>query len=277
VEDLDVGRVRDGVMEAQLAELRWLGLDWDEGPDLGGAHPPYLQSQRQDLYRDALARLADGGLLFECFCSRKEIQAAASAPHDDEPEGPAYPGTCRLIEPAELEVRRQRGSAALRFITPAAEVRFRDLLQGPVTFTPARGVGDFVVRRKDGVAAYQLAVVVDDASMAITHVVRGADLLSSTARQILLYRALDLQPPRWIHVPLLLDEHGHRLAKRDGASALGELMARGVPPTLVVGWLAASCGLVPEGERMAAAELVSLFDLARISPDPTVIGRLPWE
>jgi glutamyl-tRNA synthetase len=275
VEDLDFGRVRAGVMEAQMAELRWLGLDWDEGPDLGGPHAPYVQSRRQDLYRDALERLARGGVLFECFCSRKEILAAASAPHEDETEGPAYPGTCRTVDPAELS-RPRRGPGALRFITAAGDVAFVDLLQGPVSFSPARAVGDFVVRRKDGVAAYQLAVVVDDAAMQMTHVVRGADLLSSTARQILLYRALGLQPPEWLHVPLLLDADGQRLAKRHGATTLGELRARGVPPARVVGWLAASAGLIPAGEEAATRDLVPFFDLSRLSRAPAAATALPW-
>jgi glutamyl-tRNA synthetase len=275
VEDLDFGRVRPGVLEAQLQELRWLGIDWDEGPDVGGPHAPYVQSLRQDLYQSALERLAGSGLLFECFCSRKEILAAASAPHEEESEGPAYPGTCRTVDSAELR-RRRHGPGALRFITPPEEVRFVDLLQGLMTFYPARAVGDFVVRRKDGVAAYQLAVVVDDAAMEVTHVVRGADLLSSTARQILLYRALGLAAPAWVHVPLLLDERGQRLAKRNAATSLGELRARAVSPALIVGWLAASAGLIPAGEQATARDLVPLFDLSRLRRAPTAATTLPW-
>ncbi len=250
-------------MGAQLDDLRWLGLDWEEGPDLGGPYAPYLQSQRQALYADALHRLDARGLLYPCFCSRKEIAAAASAPHGDDDEGPAYPGSCIALTPRELErLGRERGTPALRFRTPPGEVRFHDLLQGEIAADPGREVGDFVVRRKDGVAAYQLAVVVDDAAMKISHVLRGADLLSSTARQILLYEALGAEQPLWTHVPLLLGPDGERLAKRHGAVSLRELRARGVPARRVVGWLAATCGLADE---VGAGDLVERFDLASLA------------
>jgi glutamyl-tRNA synthetase len=274
VEDLDRGRVRPGIMEAQLADLRWLGIDWDEGPDVGGPNAPYLQSERQERYEEALDRLAEQGLLFSCFCSRKEIAAAASAPHGPEDEGPRYPGTCRELGPAELTRFRGR-NAAVRFRTPTESVRFRDLLQGSAEFRPADETGDFVVRRKDGVAAYQLAVVVDDAAMGITHVLRGADLLSSTARQLVLYRALQLDPPQWIHVPLLLGPDGERLSKRHGAVSLREMRKGGVRPETVVGWLAASCGLAEPGEELAPAALVERFDLSLISRSATLPEQLP--
>ena len=275
VEDLDLGRVRPGYMERQLEELRWLGLDWDEGPDVGGPHAPYLQSERQERYEAALARLADAGLVFECFCSRKEIAAAASAPHAGDEEGPPYPGRCRLLGPAEVASRRAAAPSALRFVAPPGEVRFHDRLQGELAFRPSVETGDFVVRRKDGVAAYQLAVVVDDAAMEITDVLRGADLLSSTARQLLLYRALALQPPRWAHVPLLVGPDGERLAKRHGAVSLRELRERRVRPEVVVGWLAASCGLAAPGDEMPAGDLVGAFSLDRLPRGPTVLPPLP--
>ncbi len=149
---------------------------------------------------------------------------------------------------------------------------FRDLLQGDVAFDPEAETGDFVVRRKDGVAAYQLAVVVDDAAMGITHVVRGADLLPSTARQLLLYRALDLDPPAFLHVPLLLGPDGERLAKRHGAVSLAELREAGVAPARVAGWLASTCGLAGPGEEVEARELVSRFAVERIPRGSTVVG-----
>jgi glutamyl-tRNA synthetase len=277
VEDLDFGRVRPGIMESQLADLRWLGLDWDEGPDVGGPFAPYLQSERQERYEAALRRLEERGLLFSCFCSRREIAAAASAPHADDDEGPAYPGACRTLSASERGRREaERGTPALRFRTPPGEVRFHDLLQGDLTFHPAEEVGDFVVRRKDGVAAYQLAVVVDDAAMEITHVLRGADLLPSTARQLLLYEALGLRPPAWTHVPLLLGPDGERLAKRHGAVSLRDLRERGVPARRVVGWLAAGAGLAEAGEEVTPAELVGRFDLGRIPRDPQILPPLPW-
>ena len=264
VEDLDFGRVRPGLREAQLADLRWLGLDWDEGPDVGGPFAPYLQSQRQERYAEALRRLEEMGAIFECFCSRKEISAAASAPHGAEDEGPAYPGTCRALSEEEREQRRARGPSALRFVVPPGEITFEDLLHGPQSFSPAAETGDFVVRRKDGVAAYQLAVVVDDAAMEITHVVRGDDLLPSTPRQLLIYRALGLTPPAWIHVPLLHGPDGERLSKRHGAVTLRELRESGEAPAMLVGRLAASVGLAEEGEEVMPVDLVDRFSLEKL-------------
>ena len=277
VEDLDFGRTRPGIMERQLADLRWLGLDWDEGPDVGGPCGPYLQSARQERYTQALERLSDQGALYPCFCSRREIAAAASAPHEADEEGPAYPGSCRALTLADRADREAaRGTAALRFRAPPGEVCFDDLCQGRRTFRPADEVGDFVVRRKDGVAAYQLAVTVDDAAMGITHVLRGADLLASTARQLLLYRALGLRPPIWTHVPLLLGSDGARLAKRHGAVTLSELRGRGVAPSSVVGWLASTCGLADAGETLEPAQLIDRFALDRIPRSPQRLPLLPW-
>lgn len=240
-----------------MDDLRWLGLDWDEGPDVGGPFAPYTQSERQADYDIALEELASRGLVYACTCTRREIAAAASAPHGPEDEGPCYPGSCR-------EAQRPHAGAALRFRAPPGPVHFHDLLQGPQTFHPAREIGDFVVRRKDGTAAYQLAVVVDDAAMGITHVLRGADLLPSTARQILLYWALGLEPPAWTHVPLLLAPGGARLAKRDRAITLVEARTSGVHPEGVIGWLAATCGLAQPGEEVSATQITTRFNLARI-------------
>ncbi|HEU0016397.1 MAG TPA: tRNA glutamyl-Q(34) synthetase GluQRS [Longimicrobium sp.] len=273
VEDLDFGRVRPGLMEQQLAELRWLGLDWDEGPDAGGPFAPYVQSQRQERYEQALRRLAERGMLFECSCSRRDIAAAASAPHAGE-EGPRYPGTCRerIVDPRVPSLTAHgRSLFALRLRTEGDEVCFDDGLAGRCCFDPSAETGDFVVRRKDGVAAYQIAVVVDDAAMGITHVVRGADLLSSTARQILLYRALELPIPHFLHVPLLLGPDGERLAKRHGAVSLSDLRASGVRPESVVGWLASTCGLADEGEPVRPADLIPRFDVACLPRTPTTV------
>lgn len=261
VEDLDRGRMRRGVMETQLGELRWLGLDWDEGPDVGGASAPYLQSEREDRYRAALEVLAAAGLLYACGCSRREIAAAASAPHVGD-EGPRYPGTCaaRVVAPDALP----GAEVALRFRVPPDPIAFEDAVQGPQCFSPLGECGDFVVRRRDGVAAYQLAVVVDDAAMRITHVVRGSDLLSSTARQLLVYHALGLEPPTWLHVPLLLDAEGERFAKRRAASTLGALRAAGISPLRIVGWLAETCGLADSGECLAPIDLLPRFSVAAL-------------
>ncbi|HYH81648.1 MAG TPA: glutamate--tRNA ligase family protein, partial [Longimicrobium sp.] len=279
VEDLDFGRVRAGVMQTQLDELRWLGLDWDEGPDAGGPHAPYVQSERMPLYEAALRRLAERGLLFECACSRRDIAAAASAPHAGE-EGPRYPGTCRerRVDPsAPSLLAHGRSRVALRMRVDAGDLCFADLLMGEWCFDPSAETGDFVVRRKDGAPAYQLAVAVDDDAMRITHVVRGGDLLSSTARQLLVYRALDLPEPRFLHVPLMMGDDGERLAKRHGSVSLGELRARGIPAARVTGWLASTCGLAEDGEDVAARDLVSRFSVDRLARQPTVITQAMLE
>jgi glutamyl-tRNA synthetase len=273
MEDLDRGRVREDARVAQPLDLYWMGLDWDEGPDVGGEFGPYVQSQRTARYQAALAQLASRGDVYECYCSRKEIAAAASAPHDgDEDEGPVYPGTCR-----DRSGGRPGVAAAIRFRTPDRPVTFVDEIYGCRTCWPQREIGDFVVRRRDGVAAYQLAVVVDDAAMRITDVVRGADLLASTARQILLYEALDLSPPRWTHVPLMLGEDGQRLAKRHGAPSLRELRELEVMPERVVGWLAATCGLVRMGAECTVRELIARFDTGILTVEPTVVAIPKWE
>jgi glutamyl-tRNA synthetase len=271
VEDLDFGRVRDEYRVSQPHDLRWIGLDWDEGPDVGGPHTPYLQSRRTELYEDAINRLRAKGLVYSCSCSRREIAAAASAPHGVDDEGPPYPGSCRLrpLDPAAEDF-------ALRFRVPSRPVVVDDLIQGKHIFDPEKLSGDFVIRRRDGVASYQLAVVVDDLMMEITHVVRGADLLPSAARQMLLYQALDREPPRWLHVPLMLDEAGERMAKREGSLTLGAIRERGVPPERLVGWLAWTCGLLEKPREVMPVDLVAGFDPARIPPAGTPVTLPDW-
>jgi glutamyl-tRNA synthetase len=272
VEDLDGPRVRPGLEARILDELRWLGLDWDEGPDVGGPHEPYRQSQRIERYARALQALRERGLAYPCFCSRAEIAAASQAPHGAADDGPRYPGTCRDLSGAELERRAARGKRpAWRFRVPAGPVLFRDEVYGDAAVDVLAEVGDFVVMRADGVPAYQLAVVVDDAAMDVSTVVRGADLLPSTARQILLYRALSLAVPRFGHVPLVVGEDGERLAKRHGALSLGELRDRGASPRAVVGLLARSSGLAGPGEDPAPADLVRGFALERVGTEPSVL------
>ena len=271
MEDLDRPRERPGAAQRILASLRWLGLDWDEGPDVGGPHAPYVQSERFALYDDAAQRLLDAGKAYECWCSRKEV-AAASAPHQGE-EGPRYPGTCRTPDPERAAARRARGRLpSIRLHVPAHPVVFEDGIHGPQHIDVDEQVGDFVIRRADGIAAYQLAVVVDDAAMEITEVLRGDDLLSSTPRQILLYEALGLRPPGFLHVPLVVGPDGERLAKRHGAASLTELMERSEDPRAVCGALAAISGLAREGERLAPRDLVSRWDPARVGTAP---ARLP--
>ena len=291
-EDLDRDRCRPEFVRAMLEDLRWFGLAWAEGPDCGGPDAPYQQSERLGFYRAALEKLRAGNFLYPCTCSRKDIQAAARAPHAADDEEPVYPGTCRpkyseggeglrapsdgrwgaadfpvcciagfqtrrpfvdrtrltsdqpadwsrsarggILSPDANPVQNRgvgRRAASLRFRVPEGEgVAFVDGNLGAQTFVAGRDFGDFIVWRHDGVPAYQLACVVDDAAMRITEVVRGADLLVSTARQLLLYRALGLTPPAFFHCELLCDASGRRLAKRHDALSLRHFRQQGVDP-----------------------------------------------
>ncbi|HEY6002217.1 MAG TPA: tRNA glutamyl-Q(34) synthetase GluQRS [Anaeromyxobacter sp.] len=271
IEDLDGPRVRPGLESRILEELRWLGLDWDEGPDVGGTAGPYRQSERMPRYADALARLRGAGLAYPCFCSRAEIAAVSQAPHGPADEGPRYPGTCSALSPDEVSHRSASRRPAWRFRVPAGKVAFTDGLHGKVEVDVGEAVGDFVVARADGVPAYQLAVVVDDAAMEITDVVRGDDLLPSTGRQVLLYRALGLLPPRFTHVPLVVGEDGARLAKRHGAASLGDLRERGADPCAVVALLAELSGIAAS-PRAAPRELIPGFDIARVPRQAAVLS-----
>jgi glutamyl/glutaminyl-tRNA synthetase len=232
-EDLDAQRSRAEFAARMLEDLRWLGIEWDEGPDVGGAFGPYAQSERRVLYLEAWARLLALGVIYPCYCSRRDIARAPQAPHEqqqDEDE-PLYPGTCRPREGAPTFRADAPAGLNWRYRVPdGEEIIFRDLKQGRQLFVAGRDFGDFVVWRRDDVPAYQLAVVVDDAMMRITEVVRGTDLLKSTARQILLQRALGYATPDHFHCELVRDERGKRLAKRHDALSLRRLRAAGVSP-----------------------------------------------
>jgi glutamyl-tRNA synthetase len=271
LEDLDGPRVVPGMAEAQLEDLAWLGLDWDEGPDVGGPHAPYEQSRRSDLYEEALRRLAGAGRLFPCRLSRKDLQAVASAPHGAE-EAP-YPASLR---PQSLDpdwfgrlCGAARPDAAIRFLVHGRPVSFMDRVCGPIEERVELAVGDFVLKRRDGLYAYQLAVVVDDLAMGIDDVVRGADLLASTARQIQLVEALGGTPPAYAHVPLMVNAHGEKLSKRDPALTLRSLREAGARPEAVAGYLGHSLGLLDRPEPCRPADLVPVFAWERI-------GRAEW-
>ncbi len=244
IEDLDTGRVRPGMAEQQAADLAALGLDFDP--------PTLVQSARSEVYDAALATLATS--TFECFCTRREIAEAASAPHGIVPR---YPGTCRNLTAAERADRRQTRAPALRLRADGAEQTIPDLLHGTVTGP----VDDIVVRRNDGGAAYHLAVVVDDGDTGVDQVVRGDDLLSSAVSQAYLARRLGYPVPTYAHVPLALNREGRRLAKRDGAVTLTDLAAQGRTPAQVMAVIAASLDLPPVA---TAAELLPVFDPARL-------------
>jgi len=258
MEDLDPDRSRPAFAEAALEDLRWLGIRWHEGPDCGGPHAPYTQSRRKNLYQAAWKRLVQGGWIYPCNCSRKDLAQALSAPHEENalsesPTGqfasvydpndePIYPGTCRHkrsslpIMPGNMGYADEiPANVHWRFRVPDGEaIEFNDQNLGPQSFVAGRDFGDFIVLRRDGVPSYQLACAVDDAEMEITEVVRGADLLKSTARQILLNRALGYRNPEWFHCRLIVDQNGQRLAKRHDSLSLRSLRQRGITPMRIL-------------------------------------------
>jgi glutamyl-tRNA synthetase len=280
VEDLDGPRVKSGADRQAVEDLRWLGLDWDEGP--------IYQSGRRGGYWRAVEALLAAGAAYPCVCSRKEVEAAASAPHAE--DGAAiYPGTCRGRFRSIDEARRDGGrEPALRFAVPAGEagvVDFVDEFAGPRRFDVPRELGDFVIAKarepgrpdedaRFGTPAYQLAVVVDDAAGGVTDVVRGDDLIDSTPRQILLYRALGWgeRVPRYHHLPLVVGEDGRRLAKRHGDTRLSYYRGRGVSPGRVLELLAKWCGLASHAPPRTAGDLLARFDLTNVPKSQIVFS-----
>ena len=232
-EDLDPQRCKPEFAQAMMEDLQWLGICWQEGPDIGGPFAPYEQSRRRDLYMATWRKLRDAGFLYPCTCSRKDLASAAAAPNEGDDE-PLYPGRCR---DSIGQAKRYESPIGVnwRFHVPDGEtIAFDDGRQGPRQFIAGRDFGDFVVWRRDDVPAYQLAVVADDAAMQITEVVRGADLLKSTARQLLLIRALELPVPAYYHCDLVRDEGGARLAKRHDALSLRLLRQQGHTPQQIL-------------------------------------------
>jgi glutamyl-tRNA synthetase len=233
-EDLDASRCRPEFAAAAMADLRWLGLDWQEGPDVGGPCGPYVQSERLPWFAVAWRRLQATGTLYPCDKSRQDVARALTAPHAEDDAEPIFPPDLRPAEGLGRELTAP-GASNWRFRVPDGEtIAFTDALCGPLAFVAGRDFGDFLVWRKDGFPAYELAVVADDQAMGITEVVRGADLLLSTARQLLLYRALGWTAPTWAHAPLIVDAQGRRLAKRSAGLSIRELRAAGRTPAEVL-------------------------------------------
>jgi len=275
-DDLDGPRTVPEAVDGNLHELAWLGLDWDEGPDIGGPLGPYRQSERGGRYAAALEALQRRHLVYPCFLSRRELHEVASAPHG---RAPVYGAAERRANAAVAERKRSEGKTpSLRFRCPLGTLAFEDVVAGAQRARAERDVGDIVVRRADGLWAYQLATAVDDAAMAVSEVVRGDDLLPSTFAQLLLYGALGRVPPSFAHVPMLLDVRGERLAKRRGSLTLRALREAGVRPERVVGVLAHGLGLTETLFEIEARELIDGFDLARIPRGPTRLGveELAW-
>ena len=256
IEDLDTARCPRRYADQMEEDLRWLGLDWDQGPTVGGPDGPYYQSGRTALYEAALDKLEKMDLVYPCFCTRAELHAA-SAPHREDGQV-VYAGTCRHLTAAEAAEKAKRRAPALRLRVPEETWSFTDGHMGPYSEDLARDCGDFLLRRSDGMFAYQLAVVVDDAAMGVTEVVRGADLLDSTPRQLYLYHLLGLTPPKFLHFPLLLASDGRRLSKRDADAGLDTLRDR-LTAAEVLGRLAYLAGFNPSAAPKTAEQLLVDF------------------
>lgn len=261
IEDLDAQRCPRSYADLIEQDLAWLGLDWDEGGSAGGGHEPYYQSECAQIYEQAYKKLEAMGLVYPCFCSRSQLHAA-SAPHASD-GNVIYPGTCRALTPEQIAAKSRIKAPAYRIKVPDETIAFEDGCMGHYSENLLSSCGDFYLRRADGVFAYQLAVVVDDARMGVTEVVRGADLLSSTARQLYLYRLLGLEPPCFAHCPLLLASDGQRLSKRSGSQSLEELAAR-FSPQEIIGRLAFAYGLQPEPAPRTPESLVGDFSWTKV-------------
>jgi nondiscriminating glutamyl-tRNA synthetase len=279
VEDTDVERSTRDSEEAILEDLRWLGLEWDEGPDIGGSRGPYRQSERLHLYRSYSQQLLESGQAYYCFCSQERLDAERKAAFASG-QPPKYSGTCRAIPPADARARVERGEpAAARFrVPPGRDIAFEDLVRGRVSFH-ADVIGDFVMVRSGGIPAYNFAVVVDDALMEVTHVVRGEDHISNTPRQILLYEALGFQAPRFAHLALVMGPDHTPLSKRHGATSVAEFRAKGYLPEALVNYLAL-IGWSPGGdeELLPIAELARRFSIEAVGHSAGVFDeeKLAW-
>ena len=272
MEDLEHPRVKADAARQALDDLRWLGLDWDEGPDEAGPNGPYTQSERKELYAEALATLQQQNLVYPCVCSRRDVEEAQGAPHDAK-DGLYYPGTCRdrffsweeacaALPPGRLP--------AWRFRVGQGNISFQDQMHGASTVDVSSEVGDFALARDAGGAGYMLAVVVDDAAMGITEVVRGDDLLPVVPRQICVQRALSLPAPDYIHLPLVVGPDGRRLAKRHGDTRISTLREQGVRPEALVGWLGATLGWCEPGSKLAPRDLLARFSWRVVPLTPVV-------
>lgn len=261
IEDLDAERCPRRYADLLEQDLAWLGLYWDEGGSTGGANAPYYQSECAGIYTESYNKLKGMGLVYPCFCSRAQLHAA-SAPHTAD-GNVVYAGTCRGLTSDQVAAKSLVKAPAYRIMVPDEDISFVDGCMGPHSENLLRECGDFYLRRADGVFAYQLAVVVDDARMGVTEVVRGADLLSSTARQLYLYRLLGLRAPRFAHCPLLLAPDGRRLSKRDGDQSLENLRARFTPQE-IVGRLAFAYGLQPAPAPRTPESLIEDFAWSKV-------------
>lgn len=269
IEDIDPQRSKTHYINAIIEDLRWLGLDWDEGPDIGGDFGPYIQSQRYNHYTAALNALNTASLTYPCFCTRKELRAIAGAPHVGD-AGAFYPGTCRYLSAEQQNIYRLQGRRpAIRIKTDDHQIIFADKLRGDCNYTLQEVGGDFALCRSDGVFAYQLAVTVDDSAMQINHVVRGNDILPSTPRQIYLAHQLGYSIPQYYHIPLILDENGERLAKRHQSLSLRVLRDYGIRAEEIINLFTRMAGMPSSAYASSPYALCKCFDWNNI-PDKNI-------
>ena len=272
IEDLDAVRCPREFADLLEADLVWLGLAADEGGSKGGPRGPYYQSERSAIYEEYYQKLVRKGLVYPCFCSRSELHAA-EAPHASDGRI-IYAGTCRELTAAQRSAKMQQRRPAWRIKVADELIAFTDMHYGRQQANLAHECGDFILRRSDGVYAYQLAVVIDDALMGVNQVVRGCDLLSSTPVQLYLYRLLSLTPPSFCHIPLLTDAAGRRLSKRDGDLEIAALRQHFGNPEPIIGLLAYLAGQLPKPEPLTAAELLPLFRPEKVPQDNIVVPQL---
>src|SRR3569833_3300455 len=272
IEDTDVERSEARYEQQLLEDLKWMGIDWDEGPDVGGPFPPYRQSDKIDVYREHAERLVAEGKAYYCFCKQADLDAyREQALKEHRP--PIYPGTCRNIDPTEAKRRKDSGeAAAIRLHIPERPIRFHDIVRGDVEFS-SEVVSDPIILRSTGVPVYNYVVVVDDAEMKITHVIRGDDHLSNTPKQVALYEALGWPVPEFAHLSTILGPDRERLSKRHGATSVAAFREMGVLPEALMNYMAL-LGWAPSGgtrELFTPSELTKEFDLTRVTPSPAVI------
>ena len=276
IEDIDSPRVKPWAREQTFEDLRWLGLDWDWGPDVGGPHASYIQSERMDRYREVLELLKAANVVYPCTCTRREAVEAASAPHEQaitelRPlEGSIYPGTCRLRRTVD-----PNNAFAWRWRFESGSASWTDGVLGEQLANPEQQLGDFVIGKSDGTPAYQLAVVIDDHDMGVTEVVRGSDLVPSTYRQLAILKHLGWNAPNYFHVPLIVGPDGRRLAKRHGDTRLSYFRERGVKPQLLIGYLAWTIGLLESPDEIEPRQLIEIsqtIDWQSFAASPTVFN-----
>jgi glutamyl-tRNA synthetase len=276
IEDLDHPKVKSWATEQTIKDLKWLGLDWDEGPDVGGISSPYIQSQRIHLYKKALDKLIISNSVYPCICSRKDIETSQSAPHIGE-DGPKYAGTCNTKFASYYDAKKNLADNRLpgwRFrALKNTFTSFHDQIHGENIQDVSATIGDFSIARHPDGAGYQLAVVVDDALMGVTEVVRGDDLLTTTHRQLQLQNALGYTAPQYIHVPLMVGSDGKRLAKRHGDTRIDNIKKAGTRPERLLGYLAYTCGWAEKEEELSIKEVLQRYNLQSLPTLPTIVDE----